>query len=158
MEALVLGSPSSVGKDDLTCGSFHAPSNAEVTGIHPNEMVLFAFDDYWIPFRQSLSLVLEPPTLCEQNPVLRRAQTDSPIACLPRSTERLFDRTTNSGCGTVRSIIGRNFIRAEQTCGSLMQRARTVSSGRSPNWDCESIAGARTTISRLGSASATTRR
>jgi hypothetical protein len=78
IKASVSGSPTSVGKDYVPCGGFSAPSNAEATGINPNEIVLFAFDDYWIPFRQSLTLALVPPKLCEQNPVLRRGADGEP--------------------------------------------------------------------------------
>ena len=43
----------------------------------------------------------------------------------------------------MRSIIGRNFIQAEQICGSLMQRARTASVGRNPNWALREYRGSK---------------
>lgn len=48
-----------------------APSNALVTGIDPDEFVLFAFDDHWIPLRYNLDLKLQQPVPYEKNPVLR---------------------------------------------------------------------------------------
>jgi len=99
------------------CG-FSAPSNAEATGKFRMKIVLFAFDDYWIPFRQSLTLALVPPKLCEQNPVFaqgRRRRTRQLVCFAVRHGYTTGQQ--NSGCGTVRLITGMNFIRAGQTCG-----------------------------------------
>ncbi len=77
-----------------TCG-FAPPSNALVTGVDPDELVLFAFDDYWLPFRQSLSLSLQQPTLCNQNPVLRlgsREEADAYYAALYGTVFRLGEK------------------------------------------------------------------
>jgi len=57
---------------------FDAPSNALVTGIDPDEIVLFAFDDHSIPLRQNLTMRLERPTLHENNPVLRLGKAGEP--------------------------------------------------------------------------------
>jgi len=48
------------------------PSNALVTGVDPQELVLFAFDDHWIPLRHHLALELSQPTPHPNNPVMRR--------------------------------------------------------------------------------------
>ncbi|MDZ4818780.1 MAG: hypothetical protein SGJ20_07390 [Planctomycetota bacterium] len=90
-----LGSPTLTCPDDVASGHYSAPSNAEVTGIDPNETVLFAFDEHWIPFRQSLCLTLEPPKLCDQNPVLGRGgegEPDSFFASLYGTVIRQHDR------------------------------------------------------------------
>ncbi len=55
-----------------------APSNALVTGIDPDELVLFAFDDHWIPLRSQLELHMERPSLYESNPVLKLGNEDEP--------------------------------------------------------------------------------
>ena len=49
-----------------------------VTGVDPDELVLFAFDDHWIPLCSNLALQLEQPTLYPGNPVLERGTADEP--------------------------------------------------------------------------------
>jgi len=56
----------------------NAPSNALVTGIDPDELVLFSFDDHWIPLRNQLELYMERPSLYENNPVLGLGKEDEP--------------------------------------------------------------------------------
>jgi hypothetical protein len=58
------------------CGG--PPSNALVTGIDPDEYVLFAFDDYWLPLRNRLELALQSPEPHEGNPVLRLGKPGEP--------------------------------------------------------------------------------
>ncbi len=89
-----LGGAALLGADKLACGAEGvgaanvaeeqlgefdpaAPSNALVTGIDPDEMVLFAFDDHWISLRGELDIRLEEPSLHENNPVLRRGEPDA---------------------------------------------------------------------------------
>lgn len=58
--------------------AFLQPSNALVTGVNPDEFVLFAFDDHWLPLRYHLDLKLQQPSLCEKNPVLRLGAKGEP--------------------------------------------------------------------------------
>jgi len=51
---------------------FGPPSNALVTGVDPEELVLFAFDNHSIPLHSKVDLTLMQPKLYEDNPVLRR--------------------------------------------------------------------------------------
>lgn len=57
---------------------FTTPSNAAVTGVDPDEWVLFSFDDHWIPLRSGLALTMLEPQLHPENPVLRRGGPGTP--------------------------------------------------------------------------------
>lgn len=84
--ALVSAGPITAGAAESKLGGcaemFGPPSNALVTGVDPEELVLFAFDDHSIPLRSKINLTLTQPELHENNPVLRRG--------LPGELDHLF--------------------------------------------------------------------
>jgi len=119
-----LGGAALLGADKLACGAEGvgaanvaeeqlgefdpaAPSNALVTGIDPDEMVLFAFDDHWISLHSELDMRLEEPSLHENNPVLRRGEPAEPDALWAAFYGTVFYLDGNSACGTAQCSIGR---------------------------------------------------
>src|SRR5688572_15361455 len=88
-EAVIAGAEparaDTVQRKSAMCAGFDAPSNALVTGVDPEELVLFAFDDHWIPLRSKMDLNFTEPELYEGNPVMRRGpkgEVDATFAAL----------------------------------------------------------------------------